>query len=70
VDAMNKREAQRMGASDHYEGLPYNPPRTELAETQLMYTHGWRTGHTVCACPVAGEYGREVNGTHVNMTAA
>lgn len=58
-----------MGASDHYEGLPYNPPRTEPAETQLMYIHGWRTGHQPpCACPVTGPNGREVNGTHVDMT--
>jgi hypothetical protein len=63
---VDKQTAQLAGAvADRYE-----PPRGEPVPVQLMYTHGWRTGHTVCACPVAGEYGREVNGTHVNMTAA
>lgn len=69
VSTVDRQEAQRFGAS-HNGGYIRPLNEGESLESKLMYIHGWRTGHAACACPVAGEYGREVNGTHVDMTAA
>jgi len=49
------RGAQTNGVEDHEAGLRLMTERYdfESVDAQLMYVHGWRTGHRPpCACPV------------------
>jgi hypothetical protein len=58
---MDKRQAQLEGARDHATpGQPYGEPSWEDFPVRLMYTHGWRTGHKSCDCPVMFE-NRDIN---------